>query len=61
MTSRSSLARVLYVGTLPPHPGGTAVSAFQNDLTYIKASVEADFDMRYLEAVSKITGVRWGA
>lgn len=40
---------------------GTSVSAFQNDLTYIKASAEADFDMRYLEAVSKITGVRWGA
>ncbi|AZO29418.1 phage major capsid protein [Mesorhizobium sp. M1B.F.Ca.ET.045.04.1.1] len=40
---------------------GTAVSAFQNDLTYIKASTEADFDMRYLEAVSVIPGVRWGA
>lgn len=40
---------------------GVAVSAFQNDLTYIKASAEADFDMRYLEAVSKIPGVRWGA
>lgn len=40
---------------------GTPVSAFQNDLTYIKASTEADFDMRYLEAVSKIPGVRWGA
>lgn len=40
---------------------GTAVSAFQNDLTYIKASAEADFDMRYLEAVSKIPSVRWGA
>lgn len=40
---------------------GTSVSAFQNDLTYIKASAEADFDMRYLEAVSKIPGVRWGA
>lgn len=40
---------------------GTAVSAFQNDLTYIKASAEADFDMRYLEAVSVIPGVRWGA
>lgn len=40
---------------------GTPVSAFQNDLTYIKASAEADFDMRYLEAVSKIPNVRWGA
>lgn len=40
---------------------GTPVSAFQNDLTYIKASAEADFDMRYLEAVSKIPRVRWGA
>lgn len=40
---------------------GTTVSAFQNDLTLIKASAEADFDMRYLEAVSVITGVRWGA
>lgn len=40
---------------------GTAVSAFQNDLTYIKASAEADFDMKYLEAVSVIPSVRWGA
>lgn len=40
---------------------GTPVSAFQNDLTYIKASAEADFDMKYLEAVSKIPSVRWGA
>lgn len=40
---------------------GVAVSAFQNDLTYIKASAEADFDMRYLEAVSVIPNVRWGA
>lgn len=40
---------------------GTTISAFQNDLTLIKASAEADFDMRYLEAVSVITGVRWGA
>ena len=40
---------------------GVTVSAFQNDLTLIKASLEADVDMRYLEAVSVITGVRWGA
>lgn len=40
---------------------GTAVSAFQHDLTYIKASAEADFDMRYLEAVSVIPGVKWGS
>lgn len=40
---------------------GVVVSAFQNDLTLIKASLEADVDMKYLEAVSVITGVRWGA
>ncbi|TCU34155.1 phage major capsid protein [Rhizobium azibense] len=40
---------------------GVTVSAFQNDLTLIKASLEADVDMRYLEAVSVISGVRWGA
>ena len=40
---------------------GQAVSAFQNDLTLIKASLEADVDMKYLEAVSVIEGVRWGA
>lgn len=40
---------------------GVTISAFQNDLTLIKASLEADVDMRYLEAVSVITGVRWGA
>ncbi len=40
---------------------GQTVSAFQNDLTLIKASLEADVDMRYTEAVSVIEGVRWGA
>ncbi|MER9768880.1 phage major capsid protein [Mesorhizobium sp. M0189] len=40
---------------------GVVVSAFQNDLTLIKASLEADVDMRYLEAVAVLTGVRWGA
>ncbi len=29
MTADPRRASVLYVGTLPPHPGGTAVSAFQ--------------------------------
>lgn len=37
------------------------VSAFQNDLTLIKASMEADVDMRYLEAVAVITNCRWGS
>lgn len=41
--------------------GGDTVSAFQNDLTLIKASLEADVDMKYLEAVSVIESVRWGA
>lgn len=40
---------------------GQTVSAFQNDLTIIKASLEADVDLRYLEAVAVIDGVRWGA
>lgn len=39
---------------------GVAVSAFQNDLTLIKASAEADVDMRYLESVAVLAGVRWG-
>jgi glycosyltransferase involved in cell wall biosynthesis len=29
VTTGSPLAGILYIGTLPPHPGGTAVSAFQ--------------------------------
>jgi HK97 family phage major capsid protein len=41
--------------------GGSTVSAFQNDLTLIKASAEADVDMRYLEAVVVGDAVRWGA
>lgn len=40
---------------------GATVSAFQNDLTLIKASLEADVDLRYLEAVAVLTGVQWGA
>lgn len=40
---------------------GVTVSAFQNDLTLIKASLETDVDMRYLESVQKLTNVRWGA
>lgn len=40
---------------------GVTVSAFQNDLTLIKASMEADVDIRYLESVQTLTGVRWGA
>lgn len=40
---------------------GQTVSAFQNDLTIIKASLEADVDLRYLEAVAVVEGVRWGA
>ena len=40
---------------------GATVSAFQNDLTVIKCSMEADVGLRYLEAVAVIESVRWGA
>lgn len=40
---------------------GTTISAFQNDLTLIKASMEADVGMAYTEAVAVATEVRWGA
>lgn len=40
---------------------GVAISAFQNDLTLIKASLEADVDMAYTEAVAVAEQVRWGA
>lgn len=39
---------------------GVTVSAFQSDLTLIKASAEADVDMRYLESVAVLSSVRWG-
>ncbi|WP_269581968.1 phage major capsid protein [Roseibium sp. Sym1] len=41
--------------------GGTTTSAFQNDLTLIKASAEADVDARYLEAVAVLRAVKWGS
>lgn len=40
---------------------GVTVSAFQNELTLIRATTEVDFGVRYLQAVQKLTGIRWGA
>ncbi|WPE19953.1 phage major capsid protein [Shinella zoogloeoides] len=40
---------------------GKTISAFQNDLTLIKASMEADVDVAYTEAVAVAEKVRWGA
>ena len=41
--------------------GGTMVSAFANDLTLIRATMEHDWTPRYAEAVGTLTAVRWGA
>lgn len=40
---------------------GNTVSAFQNELMLIRATTEVDVGLRYLQAVQKLTGVRWGA
>ena len=40
--------------------GGTMVSAFANDLTLIRATMEHDWTPRYAEAVGTLTAVRWG-
>ncbi|MGY2052952.1 phage major capsid protein [Methylobacterium sp. JK268] len=37
----------------------TPVSAFQNDLTLVRGIVRHDIDLRYLQAVEVITGVKW--
>lgn len=39
---------------------GQTISAFQNGLTLIKASMDADIDVEYVEAVAVLDGVRWG-
>jgi HK97 family phage major capsid protein len=41
--------------------GTTFVSAFQNDLTLVKATMEHDVAIRYSEAVQLLTAVQWGA
>lgn len=40
---------------------GVTVSAFQNELTLIRATTEVDVAVKYLEAVQTLTGVTWGA
>lgn len=40
---------------------GVIVSAFQNNLIIIKASIDVDVGLRYIEAVAILEGVRWGA
>lgn len=39
---------------------GQTVSAFQNELTLIRATTEVDVGLRYLEAVQKLTALQWG-
>jgi HK97 family phage major capsid protein len=41
--------------------GSQTINAFQDGVTLIKAEAEHDVDIRYLEAVSVLTAVRWGA
>lgn len=41
--------------------GATTVSAFQNDLTLVRAITEHDFNTRRAESISIMNGVRWGA
>lgn len=40
---------------------GQTVSAFQNELTLIRATTEVDVGMRYLQAAQVLRGVTWGA
>ncbi|MCR4375689.1 MAG: phage major capsid protein [Acidobacteria bacterium] len=42
------------------HDGSSVVAAFSQDQTVIRAIAEHDFAARYAEAISVITGVRWG-
>lgn len=41
--------------------GADTIHAFQQGMTLIAAEAEHDFDVRYVEAVQVLTGVRWGA
>lgn len=40
---------------------GQTVSAFQNELTLIRATTEVDVGMRYLEAAQVLRNITWGA
>ena len=40
---------------------GQTVSAFQNELLLIRATTEVDVGLKYLQAVQKLTNIRWGA
>ncbi len=40
---------------------GTMVSAFANDMTLIRATMEHDWTSRYVEAINVLTAVKWGA
>lgn len=51
----SSSSEAAYVDT-----GGNTVSAFQNDLTLMRAIEEHDFVPRHDVAISKLTGAGWG-
>lgn len=51
----ASSSEAAYVNT-----AGDTVSAFQNDLTLMRAIEEHDFVPRHDVAISKITGVNWG-
>lgn len=37
------------------------VSMFETDQTAVRSTAEHDFEARYVEAVGRLTGVRWGA
>jgi HK97 family phage major capsid protein len=41
--------------------GATTINAFQDGITLIKAEMEHDFDVQYLEAVAVLTAVKWGS
>lgn len=41
--------------------GGTVYSAFQRNVTLVRAIMHHDADIRHLGAVVKVTGVTWGA
>lgn len=41
--------------------GGTMVSAFANDLTLIRTTMEHDWQPRYNEAIGTLTACKWGA
>lgn len=41
--------------------GSQTINAFQDGVTVIKAEMEHDVDVRYIQSVNVLTGVRWGA